>query len=359
VADQEEVVTGLRRPHGRLAHRARLGHRPHLQVVGDDHALEAHLLAQVLADDAPGERRRHPRRVQLGVDGVRGHHADHPGLDGGEERRQVSAPHLGPVGLDPGQAQVRVERRVALAREVLGARQQAGGGHAADARRAQPRDQRRVLAVGTDADVGTVALGEDVEHGAEVQVHAEAAQFAALDHALSVGEGLVAHGADGQVVGKDRRAPAQHDDAATLVVGRHQQAPAQRGLQALHQAPQPVRRLEVPAVENQPAGPRVAEEPDVLVAQVRAGQPDHQSLADQILERRHEPDCTGPPAAGPRRSCRTPDTGAETPPSGVAQVPVRTNRAGRPGPGTGGASTGWASVRTPVSAPNANQEEFR
>src|SRR5256884_3121442 len=54
-----------------------------------------------------------------------------------------------------------------FAGEVLGARRQALSPHAADPRRAVAGDDRRVLAVRADADIGAVALGEHVEDRSE------------------------------------------------------------------------------------------------------------------------------------------------------------------------------------------------
>ena len=115
-------------------------------------------------------------------------------MNGGE----VVRVHVAPVGVDHRQAQVRVHRRVPLAGEVLGAGRDAARLHAADARGAQARDQRRVLAVGADADVRAVALGQHVEARAEVDVHPEAAQLAPLDQPLSRDHRLVARGARGR-----------------------------------------------------------------------------------------------------------------------------------------------------------------
>ena len=175
VADEQEVVAGRSRAHRGFADRARLGDGAHLEVVGDDHAAKADLAAQVLVDDPPRERRRHAGRIETRVDGVRRHHALDARGDGLEERHEVHGVHLVPVGRDRRQLEVRVERRVALAREMLRARRKPALRHAAQPRDAVAGDQLRVLAVRADADVGTVAVGQHVEAGPQVQVHAQAA----------------------------------------------------------------------------------------------------------------------------------------------------------------------------------------
>jgi len=68
VADQQQVVAGGGRAHRRLADRARLAHRAHLEVVGDDHAAEGELAAQPVADQASRERGRHAAGIELGID---------------------------------------------------------------------------------------------------------------------------------------------------------------------------------------------------------------------------------------------------------------------------------------------------
>ena len=51
VADEEQVVTGGSGPHRRLADRAEVGDRAHLEVVGGDDAAVADLPPQVVVDD--------------------------------------------------------------------------------------------------------------------------------------------------------------------------------------------------------------------------------------------------------------------------------------------------------------------
>ena len=206
--------------------------------------------------------------------------------------------HLVPRGLDRRQRQVRVERRVALAGEVLGARREPAALHAVDPRDAVARDDGRVLAVGADADVRAVALGERVEHRRQVQVHAEPPELARLEEPLARGEGLLARGPDREVVGEDRDAASEHDHAPALVVGRHEEPPAERRLEAGEQVEEPGRAVEVAAVEDQAGSARVAEEADVLLPERRPGQADHEALADEVLDFRHPTILARAPSAG-------------------------------------------------------------
>ena len=197
------------------------------------------------------------------------------------------------VGVDGGQAQVRVERRVPLAREVLGAGRQPPAHHARDAGRAVAGHDGRVLPVRADADVGAVAVGEDVETGPQVEIDAEPAQLARLDQSLPMGEGLRTGHADGEIVGKDRGAPAKHDHPAPLVIGGHEQPPAERGFEATEQVQELRGALEVAAIEDEAAGARLPEQANVGLGEGRPAQADHQPLADEILEVRHARDPSG------------------------------------------------------------------
>src|SRR4029450_13486091 len=111
---------------------------------------------------------------------------------------------------------------MALAREVLGTRREAALLHALDPGDAVPGHDGGVLAVRPDADVRAVALGQHVEHRGEVHVDAEPAQLARLEYALMKRGRLAPRGPQREAVGKDRRGPAQHDDAAALVIGGHE-----------------------------------------------------------------------------------------------------------------------------------------
>ena len=278
-------MAGGRRAHRGLADRARLAHRAHLEVVGHDHAAEAQLAAQPVADEATRERGGHAAGIELRIDRVRGHHRLDPRRDRLDERRQVGGAHLVRGRVDRGQLQVRVERRVTLAGEMLRARRQPGARHAADARDAVARHDLRILAVRADADVGAVALGQHVEARAEVQIDAEAAQLARLDQSLFVGEALLAGGPHREVVGKDRHAAAEHDDATAFVVGRHQQSPAEGRLERVEQRREPGRALEVAPIEDEAGRARVMKEADVGLGQLRAAQSDHHSLAHEVFDR--------------------------------------------------------------------------
>ena len=97
-------------------------------------------------------------------------------------------------------------------------------------------------------------------------------------------EGDLAGGSRREIVGKDRHAPPEHDDAAALVVRRDQEAASESVFQTREQPREPFRRLEVAAIEHEAAGPRGLEEADVGVRHVRPWQAEHQLAADHLLE---------------------------------------------------------------------------
>ena len=168
-------MAGRGRLHHRLADRARLSDGAHLEVIRDDDAREPHFAPQVVADDAPREGRRYARRVEVRVDGVARHQALDAFLHGGEKGREMRCAHLGPGRVDRGQSKMGIERRMAFAREMLGARREAPLLHPLDARHPVASDHGRILTVRTDPDVRAITLGQDVEHGREVHVHSEPA----------------------------------------------------------------------------------------------------------------------------------------------------------------------------------------
>jgi len=93
--------------------------------------------------------------------------------------------------------------------------------------------------------------------------------------------------ADREVVGKDRRGAAEHDDAPALVVGGDEQPAPERALERLEEPEESCGALEVPPVENESRGACVFEETDVLVTERRPRQAEHQSLAEEVLEVGH------------------------------------------------------------------------
>src|SRR5689334_10797270 len=125
-----------------------------------------------------------------------------------------------------------------LAGEVLGAGGETAFGHTAETRRAVAGDELRVLPVRTDADIRAVAVGENVQARAKVEIDAEPAELARLDQALLVRKALFAGRADGEIVGKDRDAATEHHDATALVIGGDEQASPQRFLQTSQQIEQ-------------------------------------------------------------------------------------------------------------------------
>ena len=104
---------------------------------------------------------------------------------------------------------------------------------------------------------------------------------------MLVRERLLARGAHREIVGEDRHAAPDHHDTSALVIGRHEQPPAERALEAAKKLEQLRGGLEVAAIEDEARRARVAEQSDVRVVERRARQTDHQALADEVFEIRH------------------------------------------------------------------------
>ena len=96
-----------------------------------------------------------------------------------------------------------------------------------------------------------------------------------------------ARGPRREVIGKDRRGSAKHDDASTLVIRGDEQAPAQSRFEILEELAVLLRRLEIAPVQDEPCGPGVTEEADVRIGELGAGQPEYQLLSDEGLEIGH------------------------------------------------------------------------
>src|SRR5262245_9339451 len=197
--------------------------------------------------------------------------------------------HLGPVGVDDWQAQMRIHRRVTLAREVLGARRDPCGLQAPDPGDAVAGYEVRVLAVGADADIRAVALREDIEHRGEIHVDAQAAELAALEEALPVDEGDLSRRAYRQIVREDRDGAAQHDDASALVIRGDEKPPAESLLEAGQEARETLGRLEVAPVEHDARRLRVAEQANVGLGQVGPREPEHETPPHQRFEAHRDP----------------------------------------------------------------------
>src|SRR5207247_11350634 len=102
---EQQVVAGLRRSDRRLAQRAALSDRAHLEVVGDDYTAEPELPAQVVLNDQTRKGGRHPRGIEVRIDGMARHHAVDAGRDALEQGRQMGQVHLGPWRLDDGEGE--------------------------------------------------------------------------------------------------------------------------------------------------------------------------------------------------------------------------------------------------------------
>src|SRR4029453_9082390 len=109
-------------------------------------------------------------------------------------------------------------------------------------------------------------------------------QLARLEYALLVRERFVARGPDREIVGKDRRALAEHDDAAALVIGRDKQTATERRFEVVQQLGVLLRRFEVSAVQDEPGGTGLAKQGDIGIGQLGAGEAEHELLADEGLE---------------------------------------------------------------------------
>ena len=174
---EQQVAAGGERAHPGLG-LVHAGQQPnHVESVGDDEPLEAHVAAEH-RDDGRRYRGRHVRAVERGVRHVRRHDARHAGVDGGPERQQVAGLQLGEALLEHRRGEMRIGGRVAVPRKMLGA-----GEHALGLARVNPvgrelRHARGISAETSRADNGVAVVEVEVADRAECPVEPQLARVA-------------------------------------------------------------------------------------------------------------------------------------------------------------------------------------
>ena len=233
---QDNVGAGLEGTHGSFADPVRVGDRAHRERVREEHAVEGQVRAQQTGEDVWRERRGWPVGTEhVGQRDVCRHDRVDAFLDRPVERNQLERVQARAVGEDHREADVRIDRSVTVAGEVL-----AGGIcpallGATNERGAQARDQLGIGAEGSARDDRVVGVVVHVEHRREEQVHAARACLDGCDTPIFVREALVTDRAErhrrrklGATAlrqhGRQRvRAVDAHARSAVLEVGGHQQ----------------------------------------------------------------------------------------------------------------------------------------
>ena len=175
-ADQETVAAGGDRLDGGVRHRIRPGDGLHLQVVAQDDALVTELVAQQRMDDAWRQRGR-LLFVERGDQHVRGHDEGDPRANGLAERHELDASEPVWRMLDDREVEVRVDRRVAMSREMLATRRDAIVLQPADDRCAERRHHLGRFGERAIADDRILRVGMDVEDGRVIERDADRLQL--------------------------------------------------------------------------------------------------------------------------------------------------------------------------------------
>ena len=150
---QQQVDAG---PHGRddvddLV--GTLGERPHVERIGDRHALEAQIAPQQVGHDGPRQRRRQVVATGHGRQRhVRRHRQTRACGERRAERHELARLQGRARGADRGEPVVRIGGRFPRPRGVLHRGRHAGRLEAADHGRPVPRDERRVVAERPDPE---------------------------------------------------------------------------------------------------------------------------------------------------------------------------------------------------------------
>ena len=155
-------------PHGRddVDHLVgTLGERPHVERIGDRHALEAQIAPQQIGHDGPRQRRRQVVATGHGRQRhVRGHRQTRACGERRAERHELARLKGRARGADRGEPVVRIGGRFPRPRGVLHGGRDAGRLEAADHGRPVPRDERRVVAERPDPERRVRRVRRDVEH---------------------------------------------------------------------------------------------------------------------------------------------------------------------------------------------------
>ena len=233
---QDHVGAGLEGAHGSLADPVRVGDRAHRERVREEHAIEPELRPQQTGEDVSRERRGWPVGTEhVGQRDVRRHDRVDAFLDRPLERNQLEGVQARTVRIDHGKADVRVDRSVPVAGEVLAGRIRPAFSGATNERRTQARDQFGIGSERSARDDRVVGVVVHVEHRREEQVHAARACLDGCDTPVFVREALVTDRAErhrrrerGATAlrqhGRQRvRAVDAHARSAVLEVGGHQQ----------------------------------------------------------------------------------------------------------------------------------------
>ena len=226
---QQHVRAREQRAHRDFAGRDLVLHAAHVERVGHDEARERELFAQHAGQDRLAQRRWHcgvfaeARHRQ-----VARHHRRESAVDRRAERRELARAQQFAGSWHRRQIEVRVRVHVAVAREVLAARERARVHlDALRKRAAHARDERSVLAKAAHVDDRVLGIAVHVEHGSQHPRRAERARFLAGHATHRARKPFFAGGADQHLVAHLRGARQPERDAG-LKVARDEQRQARR-----------------------------------------------------------------------------------------------------------------------------------
>jgi hypothetical protein len=369
---QDDVAAGLQDADGGLAG-LEVGHdASHRHRIGEDEAVEAHLLAQELRRDAGREGRREGpflrdlgdvlgevvrpdrvledgdgRRVEGGNGQVRGHDAPGSRVEAGPERDELDGIEPCAVEGEDREGAVRVRGGVAVPGEVLQRREDAAVLEPLHRRRDEPSDGDRFLAEAPHVDDGVVGVVVHVGDRCEDDVDAEGAGRLGRRPGAALGEIEVSGRRDGHRRGTEDEVGKAHSRARLEVGGDEE-----RHLRPRREAVVQVGRLERGRGEpDDAADPLLGDEPHevevlrVVLRAVDSTRADHDDLARLLAKgkRGH-----GRSVAGKRRSRRGGRDGRGN------------GRRGAPGPGgrAGGEEDGKGEKKRAAGDPAALRVGF-
>ena len=251
--------------------------RLHLECVRDDEPSEPELAAQDVVEDLPAHRGG--RVAERPYDDVRGHDRLHARGDGRAERLECDFLDR----LDHRKREVRVDRGVAVAGEVLGARRDTRTLQPADEGADVSGDELSVRAERANPDDRVERVRVHVRDGREVEVDPGSSELRAHGRPDALGQVDVVHDAERavpRVRASGRGLEPRH--VATLLVDRDQQVVA-LGAQVVRQRAQLLGALDVPCVQDD-AAEAFSEAPANPVGRHRAFEAGKDAARGQSLE---------------------------------------------------------------------------
>jgi hypothetical protein len=283
-ADGDDVAARLQGEHRGGVRRPAVGHRLHLEVVREHHAVVLELAAQDAVDHGLGDRSR-ILGVQLRVEDVRHHDRRDPGRDRALEGTDLHVFQARAALLDRRQREMGIEVGVAVPGKVLGRRHHAAALKPLDHGDAQSSHPLGVVAERAVADDGIVRVRVDVHDRREIALDPRRRAFRGQGRAHASREVFGPDAPERAHGWPDRPGRAHARHPAPFLVHRDEQrgvvAGVARRLLELAVEPRDLFRIrDVPREQDDVADPELTDQLLDVGGGLEAVEADHEALPD-------------------------------------------------------------------------------